>query len=110
MTMENPKIELAPEDNARLARLYEEIRGRVEDLSLLISQITASSQGAQQPAKTTAYTVILTNQPKSLESEPLAHLAVLYRDAGVDDEMICVEAVNGCGCYNYTQGTFYAGR
>jgi hypothetical protein len=41
MTMENPKIELAPEDNARLARLYEEIRGRGEDLSLLISQITA---------------------------------------------------------------------
>ena len=97
-------IEIPAEDKARLARLYEEVRGRVQEITLIISRLTANDQRDKQESSAEVLTFVLTDNIKALQPEHLVQAATSHSDDDPGDLCICTEDRNGCGCYNYTKG------
>ncbi|QEL16450.1 hypothetical protein [Limnoglobus roseus] len=76
---------LGPEDRARMARLYEEVKGRLEEMALIVSRTL------HLPDSGDALAVFHPRPVKPGERMP------------VDIEIICHG--NVCGCYDYRDGT-----
>lgn len=86
MEMLDPKpVKLADDDKHRMARLYEEIEGRLEEMALIASRTVGLAIGKD---------AVTQFQREATEGEG---------PGGVDIEIVCTP--EGCICYDYREGT-----
>jgi hypothetical protein len=82
----NDAIVLPAEDRNRMARLYEEVHTRVEEMAMITARALKTKAGAAS----------------HVQFRPLA--------SGPKGELPAVEVVHtasGCGCYDYSQGVCF---
>lgn len=92
-------VELGDVDKQRMARLYEEVQGRLREMSLIVArnlgmQITERTRVMLRPVSVTA-------SPPSTGDEPA-------EASSGQVEVHCTETSPGhfeCGCYDYEAGT-----
>ncbi len=92
--MENQKKALVQEDRIRMARLYEEVDGRLEEMAL----ITARTLGLNTSDRISAFERLgQASQAVSSDERPIVFQGV---------KIICTSS--GCGCYDYDTGECFA--
>jgi len=89
-TTESVAVELPAEDRARMARLYEEVRGRLAEMALITSRVL----GLEEKEGKIVYAPVLRNQARA------AHITF---DESEAIEIVCTPS--GCGCYDHHAGT-----
>ena len=87
--MENQKKTLAHEDRIRMARLYEEVAGRLEEMALI------TARALDMNTSDLAFTF---ERPGQVSQATSLARPVVFK--GV--KIICTQ--DGCGCYDYDTG------
>ncbi|SOB88673.1 hypothetical protein [Streptomyces sp. 1331.2] len=83
-TAARKKVRLEPDDHARMQRLHEEVTGRLEEMSMIVSRTLGLD----------------ITSGKTLKWQPAGDTRLR---GNVDIEIVCTP--DGCGCYDYRDGT-----
>jgi len=83
-------VELAHEDRQRMARLYEEVNGRLAEMGMIVSR----TLGLSEP------------ENRTLSFQPMTQDAAIARNRFQGTKIVCTPV--GCGCYDYDGGECWA--
>ncbi|MDT0353595.1 hypothetical protein [Pseudonocardia charpentierae] len=83
-------VNLSAEDRARMARLYEEVRGRIAEMARIASRVL----GLEEKDGKIVFAPVLRDQARAVH---------MNFDESEAIEIVCTPS--GCGCYDHHAGT-----